>query len=70
MSKVRCFDWSALLRIGLSRLSLTPDQFWVLTPAELQLMLGPPTAAAPLLSDGMAALMAAYPDKKKGSDDG
>ena len=51
-------------------MSLTPDQFWVLTPAELQLMLGPPTAAAPLLSDGLAALMAAYPDKKKGSDDG
>lgn len=56
--------------MGLSRLRLPPDQFWALTPAELQLMLGPPSAAAPLLSEGLAALMAAYPDEMKGADDG
>ena len=33
-------DWAALLRAGLRGLSLTPDAFWALTPAELQLMLG------------------------------
>jgi|TARA_Y100001951_G_scaffold68617_1_gene55504 uncharacterized phage protein (TIGR02216 family) len=70
VSTAQGFDWPALLRVGLSRLRLPPDQFWALTPAELQLMLGPPSAAAPLLSEGLAALMAAYPDEMKGADDG
>ena len=70
MSAASGLDWPALLRVGLSRLGLLPDQFWALTPAELQLMLGPPSAAAPLLSEGLAALMAAYPDEMKGADDG
>ena len=33
-------------------------------------MLGPLDEAPPLLSQGLAALMAAYPDKKKGAEDG
>ena len=41
--------------------------FWSLTPAELQLMLGPPSHAAPLLSDGLDALMAAWPDEIEGT---
>ncbi|MDH4538959.1 phage tail assembly chaperone [Sulfitobacter faviae] len=41
MNAASGFDWPALLRVGLSRLGLLPDQFWALTPAELQLMLGP-----------------------------
>ena len=32
-------------------------------------MLGPPSEAAPLLSEGLAALMVSYPDKVKGADD-
>ena len=32
-------------------------------------MLGPQSEAAPLLSEGLAALMVAYPDKVKGAND-
>lgn len=59
-------DWPALMRAGLQGLGLRPAEFWSLTPGELQLMLGAQGAQAPLLSDGLAALMAAYPDKEKG----
>jgi uncharacterized phage protein (TIGR02216 family) len=55
-------DWPALVRAGLKGLGLTPDQFWALTPAELQVMLGTTGAQVPLLSKGLEALMAAYPD--------
>ncbi len=58
-----CIDWPALMRAGLQGLGLTPEVFWSLTPAELQLMLGDPVRSGPLLSDGLDALMAAYPDK-------
>lgn len=61
------FDWHALMRAGLQGLRLPPDQFWALTPAELQMMLGEPGRAAPLLSDGLEALMAAWPDETKDS---
>lgn len=67
MSRPPGLDWSALMRAGLKGLGLRPAEFWALTPAELQLMLGDPGATAPLLSDGLAALMAAYPDKSEGS---
>lgn len=62
------FDWPALMRAGLHGLGLPPDTFWALTPAELQLMLGSDAGKAPMLSDGLAALMAAYPDKTKDQD--
>lgn len=55
-------DWANLMRAGLQGLQLTPDTFWDLTPAELRLMLGDPEKNGPLLSDGLEALMAAYPD--------
>lgn len=58
------------MRVGLHGLGLHPVQFWALTPVELQIMLGGSGANTPLLSDGLAALMAAYPDRKKGSQDG
>ncbi len=63
------FDWPALMRAGLHGLKLAPDVFWSLTPAELQLMLGSSAGTAPMLSDGLAALMAAYPDKQKDQHD-
>ena len=63
------FDWPALMRAGLHGLRLTPDAFWALTPAELQMMLGSKAGEAPMLSAGLAALMAAYPDKTKDLDD-
>ena len=56
----RGMDWAALLRAGLRGLSLTP--------AELQLMLGSEAGRAPLLGDGLAALMAAYPDRQREED--
>lgn len=56
-------EWQALMRAGLQGLALPPDVFWALTPAELQLMLGDPAKSGPLLSSGLDALMAAYPDK-------
>ncbi|MEL7165076.1 MAG: rcc01693 family protein [Pseudomonadota bacterium] len=57
------FDWPALMRAGMVGLRLPPDQFWALTPAELQLMLGPGDGARPMLSKGLEALMAAWPDE-------
>lgn len=63
------FDWPVLMRAGLHGLGLTPDAFWALTPAELQMMLGSKAGNGPLLRDGLAALMAAYPDKIKDHDD-
>ncbi|MQY41653.1 phage tail assembly chaperone [Epibacterium sp. SM1969] len=57
------FNWPALLHLGLAQLRLTPDQFWALTPAELQLMLGPPPAA-PMDRARLMELMTAFPDPK------
>ncbi|MFO8127672.1 phage tail assembly chaperone, partial [Yoonia sp.] len=33
-------DWAGLMRAGLHQLRLPPREFWALTPAELQIMLG------------------------------
>ncbi|MBD3662934.1 phage tail assembly chaperone [Sulfitobacter sp. TSTF-M16] len=62
-------DWPALMRAGLQGLKLAPDQFWALSPAELQLMLGAGSGRAPLLRDGLEALMNAYPDAGKDTTD-
>jgi uncharacterized phage protein (TIGR02216 family) len=64
------FQWGKLMRAGIKGLGLKPNEFWALTPAELALMLGQDGIDAPLLSDGLAALMVAYPDSEKGSGDG
>lgn len=56
-------DWPALMRAGMQGLSLSPEAFWSLTPAELQLMLGDPSRAGPLSREGLDALMTAFPDK-------
>ncbi|WP_299041162.1 rcc01693 family protein [uncultured Tateyamaria sp.] len=61
-------DWPALMRAGMQGLRLTPDAFWALTPAELQMMLGTPGSSAPLLSEGLDALMAAWPDERSEGD--
>lgn len=57
------------MRAGLQGLQLKPAEFWALTPAELQMMLGKGAAQAPLLSGGLEALMAAYPDKDRRNED-
>ena len=60
------------MRAGFQRLELRPDEFWGLTPAELRLMLGEPGGTGPLLSSGLNALMASFPDEtgEKAKDDG
>ena len=63
-------DWAALLRVGLSQLRLTPEQFWRLSPVELQIMLGAEAAPAPLTRARLDELAAAYPDQGKGRDHG
>ena len=63
MSSDQSLDWPALMQAGLHGLGLVPDVFWGLTPVELQLMLGAAGQDQPMLRDGLAALMAAYPDQ-------
>lgn len=56
------------MRVGLHDLRLRPADFWSLTPAELRVMLGASAQNAPLLRDGLEALMALYPDKREGEE--
>ena len=60
------FDWSALMRAGMMGLGLKPWEFWALTPAELQLMLGEGEGVKPMGRARLDALLAAYPDKSRG----
>lgn len=55
-------DWPALMRAGIRGLGLRPQEFWALTPAELELMLGKPAGVAPLRRSRLEALLADYPD--------
>ncbi|MCR9111790.1 MAG: phage tail assembly chaperone, partial [Rhodobacteraceae bacterium] len=41
-------DWTLLMQAGIRGLGLRPHEFWALTPAELELMLGRPAGVAPL----------------------
>lgn len=59
-------DWPNLLRAGLHDLRLSPDQFWALTPAELQIMLGLDKRLMPMARDQFEAMRAAYPDNQEG----
>ncbi len=63
-------DWPGLMRVGLGRLGLTPDQFWRLRPVELRMMLGAEAAVPPLTRARLEELAAAHPDQGKGKDDG
>ncbi|MBL4541846.1 MAG: phage tail assembly chaperone [Rhodobacteraceae bacterium] len=56
------FDWPALIRAGVHGLGLRPAEFWALTPAELQMMLGAGGGPAPLTRAGLADLAARFPD--------
>ncbi|WP_342075401.1 rcc01693 family protein [Yoonia sp. SS1-5] len=63
-------DWAGLMRSGLHGLRLTPAQFWALTPAELQLMLGLSPTAQPMGRDRLKSLLDAFPDEPKDMNDG
>ncbi len=58
------FPWRRIIGFGLGTLRLAPDAFWRMTPRELaaamEALHGP--ALRPLGRDGLAALMARYPD--------
>lgn len=56
------FDFKFLMRIGLGHLRLSPEVFWAATPAELMVLMGHDPSAQPMTREGLAALMAAYPD--------
>jgi uncharacterized phage protein (TIGR02216 family) len=65
--------WTALMRLGLGALRLTPADFWSMTPVELRRAL---EGAGILLPDGagiwmeraaLHGLMARFPDKDRGS---
>ena len=61
-------DWSGLLRAGVAA-GLRPAEVWGLTPAELAVVTGRDTGAAPLARARLEELAAAFPDAKE-SDDG
>jgi uncharacterized phage protein (TIGR02216 family) len=63
-------DWRGLLQAGLHGLGLEPAIFWQLTPVELRIMLGAEQAGPPLTRARLAELAAAFPDVRKGQDDG
>ncbi|WP_299932765.1 rcc01693 family protein [uncultured Pelagimonas sp.] len=56
------FDWPELMRAGMRGLGLRPQEFWDLTPAELQLMLGEGDGGKPMGRSRLDELMDAFPD--------
>ncbi|MEL7253802.1 MAG: rcc01693 family protein [Pseudomonadota bacterium] len=62
-------DWPGLMRAGVRGAGLKPAEFWALTPAELELMLGKPAGIAPLTRAGLDDLMRAYPDQVEDAKD-
>ncbi|WP_425101195.1 rcc01693 family protein [Tropicibacter sp. S64] len=61
------FDWAALMRAGVRGLGLSPDEFWALTPAELQVLLGEGQGGRPMGRSRLDELMAAFPDHTEGA---
>lgn len=60
------FDWPALMQAGMRGLGLRPSEFWALTPAELALLLGRTSSAAPLSRSRLEELARAFPDTAPG----
>lgn len=64
------FDWPQLMRAGMRGLGLKPSEFWALTPAELQFLLGPEAARAPMGRARLDELLTAFPDERGEMRDG
>ena len=62
------FDWMALLRAGLA-MGLKPHEFWALTPAEFELMLGRGSGGAPMARKRLEELREAFPDQRGSEGD-
>ena len=56
------FDWPVLMRAGMRGLGLRPQEFWDLTPAELQMLLGEGEGGQPMGRSQLNKLMDAFPD--------
>lgn len=56
------FDWPTLMQAGMRGLGLRPQEFWDLTPAELQLLLGGAEGGIPMGRLRLDELMSAFPD--------
>ncbi|SMX28599.1 hypothetical protein TRP8649_02724 [Pelagimonas phthalicica] len=56
------FDWPVLMRAGMRGLGLRPREFWDLTPAELQMLLGEGEGGQPMGRSQLNKLMDAFPD--------
>ncbi|WP_138465171.1 rcc01693 family protein [Poseidonocella sp. HB161398] len=63
-------DWPGLMRAGLGELRLTPREFWALTPAELEMMLGRDRRTGALGRAGLEELVRRFPDVSKETGDG
>lgn len=63
-------DWTGLMRAGLHDLRLQPAEFWALTPAELQMMLGGGQAVAPMDRHRLDELQRVFPDLSEEMDYG
>lgn len=63
-------DWRGLMHAGLHGLRLRPVDFWALTPAELQMMLGETRATAPMGRTQLDALLRDFPDQVKDDANG
>ena len=63
------FPWQAVMHAGFCLLRLSPRDFWQLTPREFFCMAGGFLARPQgLARDGLAALMAAFPDRPTGAN--
>ncbi|MDG1458484.1 MAG: phage tail assembly chaperone [Pseudoprimorskyibacter sp.] len=56
------FDWPALMRLGLRDLGLAPEVFWLLTPQELQILIGADRVPPVMTRARLDALAVSYPD--------
>lgn len=64
-------NWPGLMRAGMRGAGLRPAEFWALTPAELEVMLGKASGVAPMDRARLQDLMRAFPDRvSEAKDDG
>jgi uncharacterized phage protein (TIGR02216 family) len=63
------FPWDAAMTAGLGTLRLAPDEFWAMTPRELDAALrgalGPVALPPAMARSDLTALMAAFPDSER-----
>ncbi|MDP0928244.1 phage tail assembly chaperone [Paracoccus onubensis] len=60
----RRLDWAGMMRAGMRGLGLRPDQFWMLTPFELALMLGVETRGGEMTRARLEELAERYGEGK------